>query len=126
MTSVRTGQSPGHLDRQTFGIRFRERFYDPAFKVESDAIARLEAIAWEAYDEGRKAPVTVKAGPGFADPDYDLSEEWVATRDRLQAAQARWGEAATPSRVLVINASARNDGTCPGEISKTWRLSKNV
>ena len=29
-----------------------------------------------------------------------------------------------PSRILLINASARNDGTCPGEISKSWRLSK--
>ncbi|RYZ96535.1 MAG: flavodoxin family protein, partial [Moraxellaceae bacterium] len=28
----------------------------------------------------------------------------------------------TPSRVLLICGSARNDGTCPSEISKTWRL----
>ncbi len=28
----------------------------------------------------------------------------------------------TPSRVLLICGSSRNDGTCPGEISKTFRL----
>jgi len=123
---VRTGQSSGHLDRDTFRQRFRERFYDPAFQVENEAIGRLEAIAWDAYQEGRKSPLTAKAGPGFADPNYELSIEWLETRDRLNAAQAAWDEAATPSRVLVINASARNDGSCPGEISKSWRMSRSV
>ncbi len=126
MTDIRTGQAPGHLDRRTFGERFRARYADPAFEAEREAIGRLEAIAWDAYEDGRKSPRTAKAGPGFADPDYELSVEWRATRDRLQAAQARWGDAATPSRVLVVNGSARNDGTCPGEISKTWRLSQRV
>ena len=70
----------------------------PAFDPERAAIDRLEAIAWDAYQEGRKAPRTRKAGPGYADPDYDLSVEWIETRQRLQEAQARWQDAATPSR----------------------------
>jgi multimeric flavodoxin WrbA len=90
----------------------------------SDALARIEQIAWQAYDEGRKAPVTRKAGAGFADPDYDLSVQWLQTRERLQQAQQRWGEHTTPSRVLLVNCAARNDGTCPGEMSKTYRLTK--
>ncbi len=124
MTQPRTGQAPEKFGRAAFGERFRRRFYDPAFAVEHEAIARLEEIAWQAYDEGRKSPVNTKAGPGFADPDYDLSVEWRANHERLMAAQQRWGEAATPSRVLLINASARNDGSCPGEIAKSWRLAK--
>ncbi|KQM68626.1 flavodoxin family protein [Xylophilus sp. Leaf220] len=124
MTTPRTGQAPPHLDRAAFGQRFRLRYYDPAYRAEDAAIARLEAIAWEAYDEGRKAPVTEKAGAGFADPDYDMSVEWMDTHRRLEAAQARWKEPATRSRVLLINGSARNDGTCPGEISKTWRFNQ--
>ena len=52
--------------------------------------------------------------------------EWLATRDKLQAAQQRWHDPATPSRVLVVCGSARNDGTCPGEVSKTWRLARLV
>ena len=112
------------LPRGQFRERFLQSFFDPAFQAESAAIERLEAIAWEAYQQGRKAPVTAKAGPGFADPDYDLSVEWRATRDKLVEAQRRWGEKATPSRVLIVCASPRNDGTCPGEMSKTWRLTQ--
>lgn len=123
---VRKGQTPGHITREAFSERFRLRYYDPAFSGEWEAIARLEAIAWDAYVEGRKSPVTRKAGEGFADPDYDLSVEWLATRDKLNAAQARWSDPAAPSRVLVICGSARNDGTCPGEISKSWRFTESA
>jgi multimeric flavodoxin WrbA len=123
MTTVRKGQWPGKLSREEFGKRFREHYYDPAFDGERDAIGRLEAIAWDAYSDGRKAPVTRKAGPGFADPDYKLSVEWSETRLRLQQAESRQKDPRTRSRMLVICASARNDGTCPGEISKTFRFS---
>ncbi|MDR7334925.1 multimeric flavodoxin WrbA [Kinneretia asaccharophila] len=112
------------MTRDEFGARFRQRFVDPAFDAEREALARLEQIAWEAFHAGRKAPITVKAGAGFADPDYDLSREWRDLRQRLDDAQARWSNAETPSRVLLINASPRNDGSCPGEMSKTWRLMK--
>jgi multimeric flavodoxin WrbA len=95
---------------------------DPAFQAEAEAISRVEAIAWDAYQEGRKAPRTRKAGPGYADPDYDLSVEWLATKERIEQAQAAWQDPATPSRVLLVCGSARNDGTCPGEISKTFRM----
>jgi len=122
MTTVRKGQAPAMLARDAFHERFVQSFFDPAYRAEDAAIARLEAIAWDAYQQGRKAPVTHKAGAGFADPDYDLSDEWRATRDRLVAAQQAWSQASTPSRVLLVCSAARNDGTCPGEISKTWRL----
>ena len=97
---------------------------DPAFRAEDEAITRVEALAWDAYHEGRKAPLTDKAGPGYADPDYDLSSEWRETREKIETAQAAWHKPATRSRVLLICGSARNDGTCPGEISKTFRMVK--
>ena len=124
MTDVRKGQAPPELSRDEFGRRFRLSFYDPAFLKEKDSIARLEAIAWDAYHEERKSPITIKAGPGFANPDFDLSVEWQETRDRLLRAEARQKDPGTISRVLLICGSARNDGTCPGEISKTYRLTK--
>jgi multimeric flavodoxin WrbA len=124
MPDVRKGQAPPPIDRDAFHDKFLQSFVDPAFAVEKDAIARLETIAWHAYQQGRKAPLTHAAGPGFVDPDYKLSDEWRATRDRVAAAQMRQRDAATRSRVLVIIGAARNDGTCPGEISKTFRLSK--
>jgi multimeric flavodoxin WrbA len=123
-TDVRKGQAPPTHTREEFGKRFRARFYDPAFQGENAAIARLEEIAWQGYDQGRKAPVTRKAGAEFEDPDYDLSVEWYEASRKLQEAQRRWSEAKTPSQVLVVCASPRNDGTCPGEVSKTWRLAK--
>jgi multimeric flavodoxin WrbA len=121
---VRKGEWQGLHTRDEFRARFRARFFDPAYRAEDEAIARLEAIAWEAYTQGRKAPVTRKAGSEFKDPDYDLSVEWYETRQRLLAAQARWSDPATPSQVLVISGAGRNDGTCPGEMSKTFRLAQ--
>ena len=122
MIEIRKGQAPAPLERAEFGIRFRASFIDPAFRAEDGSIAKLEEIAWQGYIEGRKAPLTQKAGPGYADPDYDLSREWVATKQRLDAAQLLWAAAGTRSRVLLICGSARNDGTCPGENSKSFRM----
>jgi len=124
MTKIRTGQASAPLTRATFRQRFMGRFYDPAFEVEAEAIARLEAIAWDAMQAGRKAPITRPAGRGFADPSYEISVQWLDTRKRLKAAQKRWSDLATPARVLLICGSARNDGSCPGEASKTWRLTQ--
>ncbi|MBA2962759.1 MULTISPECIES: flavodoxin family protein [Ramlibacter] len=123
--TVRTGQAPPFpMPRAEFRVRFLQDFYDPAYRAEAAAIDRLEAIAWDAYQQGRKAPITQKAGPGYADPDYDLSVEWRAASERLKAAQARWAEPATPTRLLLVCCSSRNDGTCPGEMSKTFRLTQ--
>jgi multimeric flavodoxin WrbA len=126
MTKPRKGQAPDQLDRAEFGHRYRLNFYDPAFNAERDAVARLEEIAWKNYADSHKAPRTVKAGSDFEDPDYDLSQEWLETRNRLVAAEARQKNEATPTRILVICASPRSDGTCPGEISKTWRLAQEA
>jgi multimeric flavodoxin WrbA len=123
---IRKGQAPGPLERAEFGLRFRAAFVDPAFRGEDESIGRLEAIAWEAYHEGRKAPITRKAGPGYADPDYDLSVEWIAAKERIERAQQAWADPRTKTRALVICGSPRNDGTCPGEISKTFRLANLV
>jgi multimeric flavodoxin WrbA len=121
---IRKGQAPAVLERAQFSSRFRASYMDPAFRTEDASIERLEEIAWSAYIEGRKAPLTQKAGPGYANPDYELSCDWLATRQRIEAAQRNWSNAASPGRVLLICGSARNDGTCPGEMSKSFRLLK--
>ncbi len=126
MTEIRKGQFAGMLSREAFRAHYERSFYDPNFAAEREAIARLEAIAWDNYCQNRKAPRTRKAGPGFADPDYDLSVEWSAARAAIEEAQRAQKLPSNRSRVLVICAAARNDGTCPGEISKTYRLAKHV
>lgn len=118
----RKGQPDAKLPREEFERRYRLAFIDPAFDGQREAIDRLAAIAWEAYQEGRKAPRTHKAGPGFADPDYDLSDEWRAARDAIRAAEQRQRDPAAPDRLLLVCASPRSEHTCPGEMSKTWRL----
>jgi multimeric flavodoxin WrbA len=122
MTTVRKGQAPGKLDRAEFGRRYRQSFFDPSFRAEDEAIGRLEEIAWEAYTQSRKAPVTRRAGAGFADPAYELSVDWLAARERIDKARNVWADPASQTCALVICGSPRNDGSCPGEISKTFRL----
>ncbi len=124
MTEVRRGQAPGQISRAEFSERYQSSFRDPAFQAEKEALVRIEEIAWLAYKAERKSPVTRKAGPGYADPDYDLSVDWIAAKDAIAAAQATWADVASPSRVLMINGSSRNDGSCPGEISKSFRLAR--
>jgi len=118
----RKGQAPAMLARKEFHLQFSRSFLDPAFDTVRDALASVEDVAWDNYANGRKAPLTRKAGPGFANPDYELSVEWTATRERLLAAEKGQKDPASRSRVLLICGSARNDGTCPGEISKTFRM----
>src|SRR5688572_21662983 len=89
MATVRTGQAPDLVPRDDFGKRFREHFLDPGFRSHDAAIAELEAIAWEAYRENRKSPITEKAGPGFADAQFELSVQWKETRDKVLAAGTR-------------------------------------
>jgi multimeric flavodoxin WrbA len=124
MIRVRKGQAPAKLGRNEFHLRFTRNFADPRFDTLRDEIARLEEVAWQNFGDSRKAPATEPAGPGYADPAYRLSVEWKAASARLQAADKRQKDPTAPSQVLLICAAARNDGTCPGEISKTWRMLK--
>jgi multimeric flavodoxin WrbA len=121
---VRKGQAPAKLDHDEFVQRFEQSFHDPRFDGERAAIARIAEIAWHNYRDARKAPRTVKAGAEFADPGYDLSVEWLEARNRIRAAAEKQRDPATRSRVLLIVGSPRNDGSCPGEISKTFRLAR--
>jgi hypothetical protein len=80
MTKIRKGQAPAQLSRIQFHDRFTQSFQNPLFAPEEAALARVENVAWKAYKDGRKAPVTRRAGKGHADPEYKLSVEWSGTR----------------------------------------------
>jgi multimeric flavodoxin WrbA len=121
-TDPRKGQPDVKLDEQTFRDRFTAKFYDPAFARLHDQIGAVGKVAWDSYVNARKAPRTEKAGIGYADPDYDLSVEWTGTRKNIELAARRHNDPTEPSRILVINGSPRNEHTCPGEMSKTYRL----
>jgi multimeric flavodoxin WrbA len=113
---------PRRLTRKAFEQRFQSAFIDPVFAPLRGELDALTAAAWDAYADSRKAPLTNKAGEGFADPNYDLSIDWLAARDAIAQAQQRHDDPAGPSRILLVNGSSRTEHTCPGEMSKSWRL----
>lgn len=117
----RKGMPSPQLDEGEFRKRFLDRFRDPAFEPLQAELDRIAAVAWDAYDDSRKAPRTHKAGSEFADPDYDLSIDWINARDKIQAAARRHADASKPV-ILLINGSSRSEHTCPGEMSKSYRL----
>ncbi|HEY0649264.1 flavodoxin family protein [Phenylobacterium sp.] len=118
----RKGMPDPTLAEAEFRRRYLEQFRDPAFRALDAELERVVQVAWGAYSAGRKAPITRKAGPEFADPDYDLSVDWLAARGAIHAAQARHDDPKGPHRFLLINASSRSEHTCPGEMSKSWRF----
>lgn len=72
------------IQRPTFAARFNDLFFDPSFRAEDPAIERLQTIAWDNHQKSRKAPLTREAGPGFSDPSYPLSTQWLDTRDKIR------------------------------------------
>ncbi len=122
MPKPRKGQFGDMLNRAEFRNRFFSSFAHPEFEKVEQALSQVEEVAWDAYINNKKPARTAKAGPEFADPDYELSVEWKNTRDKLREAEAKQKEAATRSRILLICGADRNDGSCPGEMSKTFRL----
>jgi multimeric flavodoxin WrbA len=119
---VRKGMPPVKLSREEFERRYRRQFVDPAFAPLGRELDAVIAAAWDAYSHSRKAPLTRKAGAGFSDPDYDLAVDWLDARAKILEAQRRHDDADQAPRILIINGSARSEHTCPGEMSKTWRL----
>ena len=85
--TVRKGQGPVKLTHDEFVRRLRERFADAAFEEVRDSLDRVIDVAWQTYDDYRKDLQKRKAGPGFADPEFDLPVEWLAARDAILAAQ---------------------------------------
>jgi multimeric flavodoxin WrbA len=119
---VRTGQGSVALSREEFERRIRLRFYDPAFEHVEAALQQIIDVAWDGYHVYRKWPRTLPAGAEFADPEFPIAIEWLETRRRIQEAEERQRDPAAPTRVLLICGAARHDKTCPGEMSKTFRL----
>ncbi|NBB17367.1 NADPH-dependent FMN reductase [Caulobacter sp. SLTY] len=118
----RQGMPDPQLGEAEFRQRFLSAFQDPAFEPLKAELDRVAGAAWDGYSHHRKAPRTRKAGPGYADPDYDLAEDWIAAKAAVDAAQARHEDKDGPPRILLVNGSSRSEHSCPGEMSKSWRM----
>lgn len=110
------------LTRAEFARRYQAQFVDPEFEPVRNEIDRITAIAWDGYSNSRKAPITRKAGRGYSDPDYDLAVEWIAAHEAIEDAQRRYDDKTIRPRILLINGSSRSEHTCPGEMSKSFRM----
>jgi len=119
---VRRGQGSVALSKDEFTKRFAERFADPAFVNNRDELDRLAETAWSGYHEYRKSPRTRPAGKEFSDPTQELPIEWLEARAAIHDAAKRHRSKKGPSRILLICGAARSDQTCPGEMSKSFRL----
>jgi len=118
----RKGMPDVRLDEAEFKRRFRSQYIDPAFGPLGAELDRIAQAAWEAYAASRKSPLTEKAGPGYADPDYDLAVDWIGAKRAIAQAQAEYEDPSQPPCILIVNGSTRSEHTCPGEMSKSWRL----
>jgi multimeric flavodoxin WrbA len=119
--SPRKGMPSPRLNESEFRSRFLSQFQDPAYDRLAPELDRIAAAAWDAYANSRKSPHTRKAGPEFADPDYDLSVDWLSAREKIRDAEERHTDTTRVS-ILLINCSSRSEHTCPGEMSKSYRL----
>ena len=120
-TKPRKGMPSPRLSEGEFRKRFLGQFQDPAFGPLAAELDRIASAAWDAYDHARKAPHTRKAGSEFADPGYELAVDWLTARARIREAEERYAERGRPA-ILLINCSSRSEHTCPGEMSKSYRL----
>ena len=110
------------LEEHEFKQRFLDQFQDKSYDTITAELERVASAAWDAYAHQRKSPNTQKAGNGYKDPKYDLSLDWIAARDAIHQAEDRHRDQAGPLRVLLINGSSRSEHTCPGELSKSYRM----
>jgi multimeric flavodoxin WrbA len=120
----RKGMPSPRLDEAEFKRRFRTQFQDQAFDPLQEELDRIAHAAWTAYEQSRKSPRTRKAGPGFADPNYDLAVDWIAAHEAVKSARQRHDDSSSPASILLINGSSRSEHTCPGEMSKSFRLAE--
>ncbi len=66
---IRKGMPPVKLSREEFESVTAAAMSIRVFKPLQRELDAIVAAAWDAYSHSRKAPLTRKAGPGFADPD---------------------------------------------------------
>ncbi|MGH8139396.1 MAG: flavodoxin family protein [Steroidobacteraceae bacterium] len=118
----RKGMPDPQLTEGEFRRRFLAQYPDPAFAPLTVELDRVATAAWEGYRNARKSPRTRKAGGEFADPGYELAIDWLQTREAINSARLCHADTSSPARFLLINCSSRSEHTCPGEMSKSYRL----
>ena len=120
----RKGMPSVQLDEEEFLDRFKSQFAIPrstrrrsAGQGRGHCLARLQG-------RPQVAAQPHKAGQGYADPDYELGDDWRDAKAAIEQAQREYDDPAQPPCILIVNGSSRSEHTCPGEMSKSWRLTE--
>ena len=116
------GQAPAHIEHAEFTARFRAALVDPALRSKNPCVARLEEIAWQAHVGNRDAPFMPTAREERAGADFASSSARIITKLRIDNAQLRWADAASPSQVLLVCGAPHGDDSTAAAASITLRL----
>ncbi len=118
--TVRKGQGDPTLSRAEFSKRFRAHFYDPAFDSLSAEIEKLEAAAWDGYNNSRKSPRT-RSGRPSSSPIPAMSSRSTRRlrpgrvpprrRGRRRSAAASW-DPSSPGATGSTRRGRRTPGLC--------------
>ena len=98
---ARKGMPALKLEKAEFKCRFFLQFEDLAYASLRADLERIGEAAWDAYANSRKSPKTQKAGPGYTDPDYDLSVDWIAGSESIKAARLSEAQAGQHHRKIT-------------------------
>ena len=98
----------------------------PRSRLRSRCKAEIDKIidaAWDGYDNSRKSPLTQAGRPGLCRSQVRAVGRMDAPqREAIRRAERQQKSPSSKSRILLINGSPRSDQTCPGEMSKSFRL----
>ena len=111
----------GHTE---FTTRFRASLVDPAYRSKDPSTAQREEIAWHAHTESRDAPYPQMSRPQSTAEQFALSSARIIAKLRIDNAQLRWSDAASPSQVLLVCGAAGEDGSEPGTKAITLAILK--
>ncbi len=85
-------------------------------------LARVIDVAWHELPRLSQEPADAARRSRVRRSGLRTAVEWLEARDHILEAQRRYDDPGARSRILLIAGAARHDQTCPGEMSKTFRL----
>ncbi|MBC7385892.1 MAG: flavodoxin family protein [Cryobacterium sp.] len=121
---VRTGQPSVDLTESEFKARAALEFQGPRFDSHRRAVESIVNVEWVRYDQSEKYAHSQPAGLGFKNPKVEVGLEWLETKKTISEAKREHDRKGAKPHYLIINGSPRSDHTCPGEMSKSHRLSE--
>ncbi len=97
-----------------------QAYQDPAFKAEAEALGTHRSRSpGRPTRRAARRPSRARPAPATRTPTTNSRSTGSRPRRASSAHRPHGASRETRSRVLLVNGSPRNDGTCPGEMSKT-------